>query len=130
MLHGEYDIIATLELLVNVLGVNVAPKTTYLCKLQLLDQNFFQCYLLVFHAVCGPEELLVAFIIAAMITGDVTGLRSCLLSRVLSFKCLDCFSGEIMRRELSFPFVYTVVHVGFREWPHCIPVMPLLHGVV
>ena len=79
------NIIATLEFLLIILGVNVAPKASYLCKLQLLAQNFFQCYLLVFHAVCGPEELLFVFVIAAMTTGDVTGLRSCLLSRVLSF---------------------------------------------
>ena len=105
-------IITTLELLLIILGVNVAPKTAYLCKLQLQAQNFFQCYLLVVHAVCGPEELLFVFVIVAMITGDVTGLRSCLLSRALSFKCLDCFSGDIMHREFSADPVMGPVQVA------------------
>ena len=60
MLHGEYDIIATLELLVNVLSVNVAPKTSYPCKLQMLTQSLIESKLfwrahfeaLVFDALC------------------------------------------------------------------------------
>ena len=80
-----------------------------MCLPSLMGFEAFQCQLLV--------EASLLHVCAKCTVAKISGL-GCAASGVLSFECRDFVCGAFLHRELSFPLVYSLVHVGVREWPH------------